>query len=369
MSIPESVLRIFETNKVLKSPLRIFELPHPNVGNYSPTKTVRTKTAKQTILAMSQPDFDGRQTVVTNDVSLPDDLVPAEGAVMTVRLGGVALSASSTGQSVVVLPVQFSHCWRIVSGSDATLFRANLMQLGVLFSGELRLELRQIFGPFGDSACRVKDATDATQLRMLDAAGTVADENKPAGDGLNLIPGAGALDQVFDHSSIASIKAVKLPNASVPAYMIAAEGERTQHYLALDLPKLTPGVYTLSMQVRAKDSRFMGLQMKDGADNDVSVDYLPSQRQVWIIRKGAGASLDATVRAVDDEWFQTTLTSTLSTETGNRIFIHLKDKGNHDIFVPRGQAITIRAIKLERGEKATPSQEFSANHAGTELGR
>ena len=52
------------------------------------------------------------------------------------------------------------------------------MQLGVLFSGELRLELRQIFGPFGDSACRVVDAADATQLRLLDAVGTVADENK-----------------------------------------------------------------------------------------------------------------------------------------------------------------------------------------------
>jgi hypothetical protein len=51
----------------------------------------------------------------------------------------VALSASSAGQSVLVLPVQYSHCWRIVSGSnEATLFRANLMQCEFLTVSRLR---------------------------------------------------------------------------------------------------------------------------------------------------------------------------------------------------------------------------------------
>jgi hypothetical protein len=285
---------------------------------------------------------------------------------MTVRLGGVALSASSAGQSVLVLPVQFSHCWRIVSGSNATLFRANLMQLGVLFSGELRLELRQIFGPVGDSACRVLDAADAAQLRMLDAVGTVADENKPAGDGLNLIRSADALNQIIGDGAIVSIKAVGAPDSPVRTYEIAAEGGRTEHYLALDLPKLTPGVYTLSMQVH-KDTLFMALQMKDGADKGAYVDYLPSERQVWMNRTAERDKLDATVRAINDEWLQITLTSALSTETGNRIFIHLKDKGNRDVFAPRGETITIRAVKLERGVKATLPKEVGASHTEIEL--
>jgi hypothetical protein len=95
--------------------------------------------------------------------------VAATGATMTVRLGGVAVRASSAGESLLVLPVQYSHCWQIVSGSDATLFRADLMLLGISFSGDLQVELRQMFGPFWDSACRVADAGDAGRLEMADA--------------------------------------------------------------------------------------------------------------------------------------------------------------------------------------------------------
>jgi hypothetical protein len=371
MPIPDSVLPTLEAGKALTSPVRVYELPHPNVGNYSPTETVRANTAKQAILAMSQPDFDGRQKVlVTGDQSLPNNLVPAAAAAMTVRFGGVALSASSTGQSLLVLPVQFSHCWRIVSGGDATLFRANLMQLGVLFSGELRLELRQIFGPFGDSACRVADAADATGLQMVDAAGTVGDENKIAGDGINLIPRADALDQVIGYASNASIKAIDYKTAddahpTVRTYKIAAEGSiisRSQHYLVLDLPPMSPGLYTLSMEV-PNDTLFIALEMRDAANDGVYVDYLPAERQAWIYEEGIVGRCDATTRPINNDWFQITLTSTLSTELGNRIFIRLKDGSDHDIFRSRGQSVVVRAVKLERGEKATASPRLGESHA------
>jgi hypothetical protein len=75
---------------------------------------------------------------------------------------------------------------------------------------------------------------------------------------------------------------------------------------------------------------------------------------MWINKIGAGDKLNATVQKVDDAWFQLTLTSTLSTETGNQIFIHLKDKRNDGTFMPNGETVTIRAFKLERGEMATP---------------
>jgi hypothetical protein len=208
----------------------------------------------------------------------------------------------------------------------------------------------------------VVDAAHNTQLRMLDAVGTVADENKPAGDGLNLIRGADALNQVIGGGAIVAIKAVGAPDSPVRTDEIAAEGGRTEHYLALDFPKLLPGVYTLSMQVPAKTAGFMALQMQDGGSNGALVDYLPSERQVWINKKGDGDMLDATVRGIDDEWLQITLTSALLTETGNRIFIRLKDRGNRNVFAPREETITIRAVKLERGAKATPSKDLSSSH-------
>jgi hypothetical protein len=348
MPLPEGVKKVFESKKVLKSPVRIYELPDPNLGDYSPTKVVRAKTAKEAIVAMSRPEFNGRQIVVTDDASIPDNLVSATGATMTVRMGGVALSALSAGQSVLVLPVQYSHCWHIVSGSnEATLFRANLMQLGVRFSGELRVELRQIFGPFWQSACRVADAADTERLRLLEAVGAAAEKDKIPGDGVNLIASPEALDAVIGNSAIASIKSVAR-NGPVQEYAITAQGKLSDHYAVVHVPNLTPGPYTLSMQVRAKGTRFLTLHFTDGA-NDGFAHYLLPRRLVWPTRLGEGDKPSATIQKIDDEWLHLTLTSTLSAETGH-IIIQL----SNGPFTPNGEAVTIRAVQLERGETATP---------------
>ena len=57
------------------------------------------------------------------------------------------------------------------SSADALRFRANLMQLGIRFSGELKAELRQVFGPLWHSHCRVEDAEDMTRLKVTEARG------------------------------------------------------------------------------------------------------------------------------------------------------------------------------------------------------
>jgi hypothetical protein len=219
---------------VLKSPLRIYELSNSNRGNYSPTKVMRAAAARDIIIAMSKPDFDGREFVVTDDEAIQGDLVAATDATMIVRMGGVDLRASSAGQSVLVLPVQYSHCWRIVSGRGATLFRANLMQLGVRFSGELHVELRQFFGPFWQSGCRAADAADTERLRMREALGAGAELQKVAGDGLNLIPSPEALEQVIGNSAIASIVATEPASSTVREYRITAEGPLSEHYARVD---------------------------------------------------------------------------------------------------------------------------------------
>jgi hypothetical protein len=356
MPIPEEVRKIFEAKQVYASPVRVYELPHPNLGNYSPTNVVLAKTAKATIVAMSAPDFDGRHTVVTDDASIADNLVSATGAAMTVRMGGVALRASSVGQSVLVLPVQYSHCWQIVSGGDATLFRANLMQLGVRFSSELRVELRQFFGPFWQSACRLADAADVERLRMVDALGAGAELGKTPGDGINMIPSPEALETVISNSEIASIKAVETPNAPLREYKITAQGKVGDHYSVLPVSNLTPGPYTLSMQVRANSAPRVALQINDGA-NGAFAEYLLPTRNARVHRLGQADKLNATIQKIDDEWLQLTVTSTLSCERGN-VFVHTPDSRITAAFKPRGAAVTIRAVKLERGETATPYPGF-----------
>jgi hypothetical protein len=360
MPIPEEVRAVLEAKRVFKSPVRVYELAHPNVGNYSPTKVVRAETARAAIVEMSRPDFDGRETVVTDDASIGGNLVPATGAAMTVRLGGVALQASSAGESVLVLPVQYSHCWRIVSGEGVSLFRANLMQLGVRFSGELRVELRQFFGPFWQSGCRVEDAADVERLRMVDAVGAGAELGKVPGNGINLIPAPAALDTLIANTAIASIKAGGTPNAPLREYTITAEGQSTEHYSMLSVPKLPPGPYTLSMQVRANGRSGVALQVMDGA-NGAFAEYLLPTRNVWTYRLGQGEKTNGTIRKIDDEWLQLTVTSTLMAETGY-VVVQVLGRGNSRAFLPSGESVTIRAVKLEYGETATPYHAGGVGH-------
>ena len=150
------------------SPVRLFEFAGSNLGNYSPTQLVEVSTAKEVMDHMRAPGFDGARTVMVAE-KLSEDFVPAREATMIVERGGLSLRAASAGESLLVLPVQYSHCWQLRNAPNATLFRANLMQLGIRFSGELKAELRQVFGPLWHSYCRVEDAHDMERLKIDEA--------------------------------------------------------------------------------------------------------------------------------------------------------------------------------------------------------
>ena len=147
---------------------RLYELPEPNLGNYSPTEVVGYATANQVVGIMKSQDFDGRRTVLV-DRPTSGNFVGATGGTITVETGGFSIRASSAGESLLVLPVQYSNCWHIEGAGEAALFRANLLQLGIRFSGELAARLRLVFGPFGHSACRFRDVDDMHRLEVAAA--------------------------------------------------------------------------------------------------------------------------------------------------------------------------------------------------------
>lgn len=337
--------------KLQKSPMRVFEIEHPNVGNYSPTEVIVARSARSTIQYMADPSFDGRKSLITADLPATEKLVPASGARMVVQEGGVRLEATSSGTSALVLPVQFSNCWQIVSGTKARLLRANLLQLGVLFSGELKIELRQIFGPFGHSGCRIEDARDTEKLRMVDALGAVADLDKEQGDGVNLIAQAAKLESIFPSSSIARLTAQLDPAGGPRVYTLTAKGGRSEHYVGASMPEIEPGTYTLSMQVRADTDPAMALQLQDG-QNGVLVRYLLPHRLFWISQLGKSDKLDAGIVSLDDQWVRVSLTATLQ-KKGAVIILQLANRGGSRNFNPGGERIIFRNLKLERGEIPT----------------
>lgn len=149
--------------------LFLYELDNVNLGNFSPTGVVHATSAGEMLLELSKPDFDAAKTVVT-EVPLPSGLVPASPGKLLVEPGRLRLSANSEGTSVLILPLEYSHCLDVEMVRDGVapimLFRANLLQAGILFSGDLDVVLRYFTGPFHNSGCRLEDARDIERLNF-----------------------------------------------------------------------------------------------------------------------------------------------------------------------------------------------------------
>jgi len=148
--------------------LRLVELADVNVGNYSPTEIERVPDFRSGLAALHDQKFDGRRKVLT-DVELNGPFVPAKFERLVYEKDGFHLQADSAGVSMLVLPIQYSHCWSVEGEGAPGLFRANLMQLGVRFRGKLDAKLVFRYGPILASACRMEDLRDMTRLRIHEA--------------------------------------------------------------------------------------------------------------------------------------------------------------------------------------------------------
>jgi hypothetical protein len=141
----------------------VFELPNPNVGDYSPTDVTTARTGAETVEILNRPDFDFRRQVVLE--TKPDQpLVPAREIRLSRIRGGLHVTGRSDGTSLVILPQQFSHCLR-ARDARVRFVRANLMMAGMIFSGAIDTDIRFDYGLFSP-ACRRADLADLKQLDL-----------------------------------------------------------------------------------------------------------------------------------------------------------------------------------------------------------
>ena len=146
-----------ETGKE-ETTVRLYELQNANLGNLSPTKVVTAQSYDDAVSDLREfPDA----AILLGSTSLPADLVSAHQARLTIIKGGYHITAESAGTSLLVLPVQFSHCWELVGepGGKAGLFRANIVQTAIYFQGKIDADLRFGFG-VTNSSCRKRDGSD-----------------------------------------------------------------------------------------------------------------------------------------------------------------------------------------------------------------
>lgn len=147
-------------------PVRLIELDQPNLGNFSPTSVKHVPDFHSGLEIMHGRAFDGARTVLTDEPLDGDGLVAATGVRLTYETYGFHIQAESTGRSILVLPPQFSRCWSAQGSGSPRLFRADLMQLGLEFSGKLDARLIFRYGPLFASRCRLADIADIDRLKI-----------------------------------------------------------------------------------------------------------------------------------------------------------------------------------------------------------
>lgn len=149
--------------------LHLYELDRPNLGNYSPTRSLGALDIGPAVAAMKSADFDP----VESFTGAPDGvevgpLTPATDASMSFDGVGLHVRAKTAGRSVLILPIEYSRCLEFVQapGSTGRVFRANVVEVGILFEGELETKLTLRHGPWSNPLCRIRDLMEMRELGL-----------------------------------------------------------------------------------------------------------------------------------------------------------------------------------------------------------
>lgn len=152
--------------------LFLYELDGVNVGQFSPHEAILASDASTTLMALSRSGFDPAREIVVQE-PLPKNLSPLTKSQLTAEVGALRISALSGGTSVILLPLEYSHCLELkpISRTEGLpkLFRANLVQVGILFDRELDAVVTYFTGPFHNAGCRLEDARDMQRLDVTAA--------------------------------------------------------------------------------------------------------------------------------------------------------------------------------------------------------
>jgi hypothetical protein len=153
--------------------LFVYSVPDTNLAGYSVTHTRRAANAQEAVSLLADPSLDLRDVAVLTTADGVPPLVRVSDSRLLVERGGYRIEATSTGTSLLVLPIEYSHClrpeWSSMPGAPSPrLVRANLTMAAVLFTGEVKGRLVLRYDPLS-SGCRIEDWREAQTLRLGEA--------------------------------------------------------------------------------------------------------------------------------------------------------------------------------------------------------
>jgi hypothetical protein len=168
--VTDSQTPIEGTKRILAMPipgssssLALDELPNPNLG-VSPTKIV-IESGKEALRMLSDSNFDFAATAIVSQ-KIQTQLTAASGVQVAVERGKLRIEATSMGNSLIIIPFQYSHCLHAVSrssGQELPLMRSDFLLTGLLFNGRLDADIEYRQGPFVGELCGLYDLHEDRQ--------------------------------------------------------------------------------------------------------------------------------------------------------------------------------------------------------------
>lgn len=146
--------------------LFLYELSTPNLGNYSPTHLLILNDVDE-FYRKIRANPKRLKTDAFVEAPFQTNLTPAYDAKMVYQKNGVHITAKSNGTSALLLPLQFSHCYRLneSSISNVKIMRANLIHTLIIFKKNLNTDLIWEFR-WGKSKCRQQDIIDMKKISL-----------------------------------------------------------------------------------------------------------------------------------------------------------------------------------------------------------
>lgn len=158
------------TNQANGRRFNLYKVNDPNVGQFSPVDQTLASDAHEILDALLDPSFDGSQQFVT-EAPVDRVLTGADDVEVRITKGPeLSISGRSSGESLLVLPFEFSHCLTAHGDGLIDLIPVNLGQVGLLVEGEFSIGISYSFGLFSGYKCRAADLARIEQLDLARAA-------------------------------------------------------------------------------------------------------------------------------------------------------------------------------------------------------
>jgi len=149
----------------------LYEIADPNLGNWSPTRTVIARDFSEAMALLRGGKLDLTKTAVVFS-PIMDPLLEAQNVTFRFVRGGFHVTADAAGTAAIVLPVQFSTCWHpLISGAaddmpPVELYRVNGFQTLLKFRKRVDVTFQFDFGLLGHTGCRTRDAFELKSLGL-----------------------------------------------------------------------------------------------------------------------------------------------------------------------------------------------------------